>query len=554
MCECAVDGKVYAEFSAKENAIVVYMKEFDTIDMLVEFLGKLSKSMIAHNLEEVEVYAETYLTSATRHTLFSSVDGYWRSLKYHNMIPGAGHVSPGIEPALFEYVERTRIIPFVDQGFLSLTYNPNSVKAVHRGDGTLGYRAYSDGYFRDAYYITDVLMSRNPNYAIRWNQPYVKPVFRQQYVPTGKKSKWITVPPLKSQKPPTPKPIPAPQFHQILAQGTVTKKMIYDALSKEFLHPSTETYPSSSSNRVLDLKIVENVNSVSIISHNEKGNVADTFGLRLFIQTHIQNRDKNGRALRPKFFKNVGWTYFKNEHNFATLARLQRAIDNTNYLFKDHTIVPEEAPLQTGVKNGIIGWDFPFEVPEWVNKIVGNGWDPKFNPAIHETVFTFSKQAIKLDATERAIDFLRKKTKDGEKVWIGLNNDYIYGSHKKFYDPSKLIAFLRDDRSVSTIISWSKHARFGFKDSNLKTFTVFDPWKTTARGKRFKHIVDLAKKEGYTMTFQRRGFKDQGSEGSCVVVSLMRAILIAEYGIDGATMKVPYEYAILTQRLISKFR
>lgn len=179
MCECAVDGKVYAEFSAEENAIVVYMKEFDTIDMMVEFLGKLSKSMVIRNLEEVPVYAETYLTSITRRTFFSSDDEYWQSLKHHNMIPGAGHISPDIEPALFEYVERTRIIPFVDQGFLSLTYNPNAVEAVHRGDGTLGYKMYSDGYFRYPYYITSLLMSRHPNYAIRWRQPYVKPVFRQ---------------------------------------------------------------------------------------------------------------------------------------------------------------------------------------------------------------------------------------------------------------------------------------------------------------------------------------------------------------------------------------
>jgi len=42
---------------------------------------------------------------------------------------------------------------------------------------------------------------------------------------------------------------------------------------------------------------------------------------------------------------------------------------------------------------------------------------------------------------------------------------------------------------------------------------------------------------------------DQGSEGSCTAIALMRAIMMAEYGLSGATRAVHCTDAILTSRL-----
>lgn len=67
-------------------------------------------------------------------------------------------------------------------------------------------------------------------------------------------------------------------------------------------------------------------------------------------------------------------------------------------------------------------------------------------------------------------------------------------------------------------------------------------------------IANEAKKYDYFAKFVKRQIIDQGRETSCAICSLMRAIMMSEFGIIGATMKVPYEYAILAQRIISMKR
>jgi len=308
---------------------------------------------------------------------------------------------------------------------------------------------------------------------------------------------------------------------------------------------------------VLNLYTVEDANVYYIRSESTiegKKVFSDSFGLRDWILNKIYNYDKNDKARKPKFVRNKGWMYYKNNKNKIRMDKLQYAINNTNLHFTGYEIIAEQSPVEKGAQKqyGVIGWEVPFDEPDWLTDITGKGWDPKFNPSIDaKGSIKFNKCAISLNAAEKSIKMLRTKTKNGEKVWSSLSPTFIFFPGGKI----KLKNFLASKEYNTVLIGWSNHARFGFKDENLKEFYIYDPWKQSAGGANFQEIKDAAKDEGYETKFVKRNIVDQAmGEGSCANVALMRAIMTAEYGISGAYMDIPYEYAILAQRLISMKR
>jgi len=104
-------------------------------------------------------------------------------------------------------------------------------------------------------------------------------------------------------------------------------------------------------------------------------------------------------------------------------------------------------------------------------------------------------------------------------------------------------------------IGWGRHARFAFKDKDTKVLTFFDPWKKNVnRTQAFKKMSALIKSNyNFDTKFVNRS-PDQSNEGSCTTQALMRALMLADYGIDGATMQVPNDYAVFTSRLTSMCR
>lgn len=347
-------------------------------------------------------------------------------------------------------------------------------------------------------------------------------------------------------------------------QLSVTRTELYNFLKKEFIskdvHPEIITIEKG----LLQLTIIEDIKVYYIGSTSKTGEFSDTFGLRDWILT-IPNYTNTSFTNKPKYIRNKGWMYVKNPKNLNQLNKLKYAIHKTNTTYLNYIIINEEAPckqltdnLTTTISSGIIGWDIPYEDPQWLIDIVGTTtdklghWDVKYNPSINLDQITFSKCAIDNRVTEKALKFMRTKSKNGEKVWTGLFPKTVHFPGGE----SLLKEFLTDIKYTTIYLSWGKHARFGYKNylKYSKELLIYDPWKQIATGQQWLSIVNESNKYEYTTKFTKRQIIDQGHEGSCALISLMRAIMMSEFGIIGATMKVPYEYAILTQRIISMKR
>jgi hypothetical protein len=380
--------------------------------------------------------------------------------------------------------------------------------------------------------------------------PLPKPVIKQNLPKTPSIKKQTLPKTLK--KPASPKPV----IKQTLKKNKTTKEEVYKFLADEYIK-NTETNlqkPVKKEDDVLNLRVLKDKN-VFYISSKENisgpqkqrtSAVDDTFGLRNFIQTNLMNVDNNNKATKPRYVKNRGWMYYKSSANKIRLARFQDAINKTNDKFRDYEIINEVAPKNKSF--GIIGWDVPFDEPKWLIDITGNNWDRKYNPIVLENnTFLFNKCAISTKSAERAIEIIRKKSKNGIYPWKGIYPLYIGFPN----GITKLKTFLTSSEYNTSFIGWSKHARFAYKEDNV--LYIYDPWMQNINGTTFNQIKDIATSVGYNTIFVKRP-PDQGAEGSCVNISLVRMILLSEFGKEGATMKIPYEYAILAQRLISKTR
>ena len=352
----------------------------------------------------------------------------------------------------------------------------------------------------------------------------------------------------------------SPKSEQTLKKNTTTKEEVYKFLKYEYIKNTEDNLTKSSKKEddVLNLRVLEDKNVFYISSkenildppkERSSSTVDDTFGLRNFIQTHLMNYNNNNKSTKPRYVKNKGWMYYKSPTNIRILAKFQDAINKTNDNFRNYEIINDVSPKNKSF--GIIGWDVPFDEPKWLIDITGDNWDRKYNPIILENnTFLFNKCAISVKSAEKAIEIIRKKSKNGIYPWKSIFPIYIGFPNDN--DIAELIMFLQSKNYNTSFIGWSKHARFAYKEKDV--LYIYDPWKQNIYGKTFTQIKEIARSVGYNTIFVKRPYDQGAGEGSCVNISLVRMILLSEFGKEGATMKIPYEYAILAQRLISKTR
>jgi len=267
-----------------------------------------------------------------------------------------------------------------------------------------------------------------------------------------------------------------------------------------------------------------------------------------------QNYTNSGVPRKSKYSKASGWVYSNSDRNLLALLKFQTCINLVNEQLQDYTVERQEVgPLDK--QYGILGWEVPFDEPEWLTKLLGGRvWNALLNPATTEKgAWVFQKCGISTAANEKAARFLARKAKEFDRRW-----DRLFDKTLDFYNVESARAtlekFLKDSGKIAAFSAWSKHARYVYKDEAARTLYFYDPWKQSLqKSVKFREIQKLAESLGWRAEFVPHP-PDQGFEGSCTAFALMRAILVAEYGREGATMPIPPEYAVLTSRLISKFR
>ena len=282
----------------------------------------------------------------------------------------------------------------------------------------------------------------------------------------------------------------------------------------------------------------------------------DTLTLKCIIP---KNSTDMGKIQNPMYNKKYGYMYFMNDTNkikldkfMKMLVKLEKKIKNpdiksTREVEKNYALVKHM--FQRAISTyGILGFQVKYTPSAWVEEITGNNWDPKFNP-IKEVggTWKFSKTSVTVDTNNRVAKML-KKTDRWKKYYGSLSYDSKLDEMIKIKKWGKFMA--GSDYTTATV-DWSHHARFIFKDVENKVLIIFDPWKKNVnQTKAFKNLSKHLEKFKYTTKFINRS-PDQSDEGSCTTQALMRALMIADYGLSGATMEVSNDYAVFTARLTS---
>lgn len=255
-----------------------------------------------------------------------------------------------------------------------------------------------------------------------------------------------------------------------------------------------------------------------------------------YINTYLPKNFNNKSYMKPLWNIKHGYMYFKNDIN---LKNLKTIIDIINYLNNKYNSYRISSSLVEEKEEGIIGVDIKYEEPEWVSKLVpGN---KIYNPIINKNKqIVFSKCAITVKTLELANKYLNKKMNNFKDIY----ENYIYLTTTKSMS-LELEKFIKSDKTIG-LIAYDKHARIIFKKED-KLFMI-DPWKQTV-DKGTKDLIGLIP----NLSFIKRK-AEQTTEGSCVAVSYARALYMADKGIDVINNEIPFDYIVLTSRLISKFR
>jgi len=244
----------------------------------------------------------------------------------------------------------------------------------------------------------------------------------------------------------------------------------------------------------------------------------------------------------PLWNRTHGYMYVRKQH--INIIRLNFFISCVNTINKKNLTIVN--PEDTNELEGIIGIDVKYDEPEWVTQLTTfNNKPPNVsaNPIVKGNIIYFGINGVSISCINKSLSSL------SNKYFENLYPVCIHGYNKSKSDIDILLSnlndFFKSDTYKVALISYSKHSRVIFR--NNTTFTIIDPWKQKAD----RITSQLIKK--CNINFISRE-KEQGREGSCVVNSFARALYLSHMGIDNIDKVIPFDYVIISFRLITKFR
>jgi len=208
-----------------------------------------------------------------------------------------------------------------------------------------------------------------------------------------------------------------------------------------------------------------------------------------------------------------------------------------------------------------VGVNVPCELPEWISDFMSGWYDPQNNPKLFEKgKYEYDVCGMYRSDTDEVLRRFSEIRELSRLCPFEVDEE----------SPETMTEFISNTRWRVAVAGWKGHSRLLIKNhkntrvmknpGKFKTILVLDPWKQTSIVRGVGVLNEYAQKKGWTMVAIPREHSEQAQgEGSCVLVSLARAIFIAVqmqlrntnliHGkwIDG---KLPCSIAILVQQTV----
>jgi hypothetical protein len=148
----------------------------------------------------------------------------------------------------------------------------------------------------------------------------------------------------------------------------------------------------------------------------------------------------------------------------------------------------------------------------------------------------------------------------------------LFIDNRAYFIDREFYRFLADPNYSTATMGWGGHARALYKDSVNKILYIYDP-AVHAKIQRKDWYLPIVKRfvessiltntaysalglpspGTYTVEILSRESIDQEFtiDASCVILSVIRALLMSQYGLVGSAMPIPCQYAIFIQRLFN---
>jgi hypothetical protein len=257
------------------------------------------------------------------------------------------------------------------------------------------------------------------------------------------------------------------------------------------------------------------------------------------LNIYIPKNYNNKSDVKPIWNIKHGYMYYKNDLNIKRLQRIIDVINIINIKYKDYKLILDVVETDNNKTFGIIGIDIKYDEPIWVTNIIKGS--SLSNPIVNKNgEIIFSKSSITVKTIDLANNYLNKKTDKFSLLYpeyIDIKNTKIMSSDLNEFIESKYIV---------CNIGYDKHARILYKEED--NLIIIDPWKQTEDTGTL-NLIRLIK----NLKFIKRK-KEQTNEGSCLAISYARALYLADKGVNTINTSIPFDYIILSSRLISKFR
>lgn len=180
---------------------------------------------------------------------------------------------------------------------------------------------------------------------------------------------------------------------------------------------------------------------------------------------------------------------------------------------------------------GIISIDINFEPEDWLKAVFPE------RASWHDHRFP----SLEMYGEKNSQENLRVRFYHGGQTRQSINTQLQivkgWGFTQKLYsyeilwtdrqNQERLNEFLKDTDRSTALVSFATHTKVCFKDTNTKTLKVYDPWKQSGP-LNYSWITDILKENSFTRAVYVEHDPDQVNEGSCTLVSMMRALMIVK--------------------------